>query len=209
MKRLLLILVHSVIWRSFLRFIIGVKYINRGVLKSQKQFILIANHNSHLDSMAIMSAMPIAMVNKVHPIAAEDFFGDKSTKEFLMKHFVNAILIPRKRPEKPGDPDALQIMSDLLIKGDSIILYPEGTRGEPGVMQDFKKGIALMVQRHPDVPVVPIFLDGLYKSMPKGVSVFLPSNSKLFVGEPIKFKSLETEVILKDSLEAILAAKTD
>ena len=209
MKRLLLILVHSVIWRSFLRFIIGVKYVNRSVLKSQKQFILIANHNSHLDSMAIMSAMPMAMVHKVHPIAAEDFFGDKSTKEFLMKHFVNAILIPRKRPEKPGDPDALQIMSDLLIKGDSIILYPEGTRGEPGVMQDFKKGIALMVQRHPDVPVVPIFLDGLHKSMPKGVSVFLPSNSKLFVGEPIKFKSLETEDILEDSLEAILAAKTD
>ncbi len=209
MKRLLLILVHSVIWRSFLRFIIGVKYVNRGVLKSQKQFILIANHNSHLDSMAIMSAMPMAMVHKVHPIAAEDFFGDKSTKEFLMKHFVNAILIPRKRPEKPGDPDALQIMSDLLIKGDSIILYPEGTRGEPGVIQDFKKGIALMVQRHPVVPVVPIFLDGLYKSMPKGVSVFLPSNSKLFVGEPIKFKSLETEDILEDSLEAILAAKTD
>lgn len=209
MKRLLLILVHSVIWRSFLRFIIGVKYVNRSVLKSQKQFILIANHNSHLDSMAIMSAMPMAMVHKVHPIAAEDFFGDKSTKEFLMKHFVNAILIPRKRPEKPGDPDALQIMSDLLIKGDSIILYPEGTRGEPGVMQDFKKGIALMVQRHPDVPVVPIFLDGLHKSMPKGVSVFLPSNSKLFVGEPIKFKSLETEDILGDSLEAILAAKTD
>ena len=159
--------------------------------------------------MVIMSAMPIAMVHKVHPIAAEDFFGDKSTKEFLMKHFVNAILIPRKRPEKPSDPDALQIMSDLLIKGDSIILYPEGTRGEPGVMQDFKKGIALMVQRHPDVPVVPIFLDGLHKSMPKGVSVFLPSNSKLFVGEPIKFKSLETEDILEDSLEAILAAKAD
>ena len=77
MKRLLLILVHSVIWRSFLRFIIGVKYVNRGVLKSQKQFILIANHNSHLDSMAIMSAMPMAMVHKVHPIADEDFFGDK------------------------------------------------------------------------------------------------------------------------------------
>ena len=76
-------------------------------------------------------------------------------------------------------------------------------------MQDFKKGIALMVQRHPEIPVVPIYLDGLHKSMPKGVSVFLPSNSKLFVGEPIKFKSLETEDILKDSLEAILSAKTD
>ena len=207
MKKLLLILIHSIIWRAFLRFIIGVKYVNRGVLKSHNQYMLIANHNSHLDSLAIMSAMPSAKVHRVHPIAAEDFFGDKTIKEFMMKHFVNAILIPRKRPEKPSDPDALQIMSDLLTKGDSIILYPEGTRGDPGVMQDFKKGIALIVQRHPDVPVVPIFLDGLHKSMPKGVSLFLPSNSKLYVGEPIEFKSLETKDILEDSLEAILNAK--
>ena len=99
MKRLILILTHSVIWRSFLRFIIGVKYVNRSVLKREKQYILIANHNSHLDSMAIMSAVPMKSIHKVHPIAAQDFFGDGSTVEFLMKHFVNAVLIPRKRPK--------------------------------------------------------------------------------------------------------------
>ena len=139
MKRLLLILVHSVIWRSFLRLIIGVKYVNSGVLKTQKQYILIANHNSHLDSLAIMSAMPLSKVHKLHPIAAEDFFGDKSIKEFLMKHFVNAVLIPRKRPEKPGDPDALQIMSDLLTKGDSIILYPDELGESLGLCKILKR----------------------------------------------------------------------
>ncbi|MBM55003.1 MAG: hypothetical protein CMB32_00390 [Euryarchaeota archaeon] len=208
MKRLILILTHSVIWRSFLRFIIGVKYVNRSVLKREKQYILIANHNSHLDSMAIMSAVPMKSIHKVHPIAAQDFFGDGSTVEFLMKHFVNAVLIPRKRPKNSNDPDPLQIMSDVLDIGHSIIIYPEGTRGEPGVMQEFKKGIAMMVQRHPDIPVIPIFLDGLHRSMPKGVNLFLPSNSKLFIGEPINFSSNETELILEESLQGILEAKT-
>ena len=75
-------------------------------------------------------------------------------------------------------------------------------------MQEFKKGIAMMVQRHPDIPVIPIFLDGLHRSMPKGVNLFLPSNSKLFIGEPINFSSNETEVILEESLQGILEAKT-
>ena len=158
--------------------------------------------------MAIMSAVPMKSIHKVHPIAAQDFFGDGSTVEFLMKHFVNAVLIPRKRPKNSNDPDPLQIMSDVLDIGHSIIIYPEGTRGEPGVMQEFKKGIAMMVQRHPDIPVIPIFLDGLHRSMPKGVNLFLPSNSKLFIGEPINFSSNETEVILEESLQGILEAKT-
>lgn len=194
------------LWRTFLRRIIGVKFVNRHTLKSYDQFIIIANHNSHLDSMAIMSSMPMQIVHKVHPIAAEDFFGDKSTKEFMMKNFINAVLIPRNKPEKPGDPDPLQIMSDLLNKGESIILFPEGTRGEPGVMQKFKAGIALMVQRHPDIPVIPVYLDGLHKSMPKGINLMLPSNSKLYVGDAISFRSLDKDVILEDALDAILSA---
>ena len=182
---------------------------NRHILKSYDQFIIIANHNSHLDSMAIMSSMPMQIVHKVHPIAAEDFFGDKSTKEFMMKNFINAVIIPRNKPEKPGDPDPLQIMSDLLNKGESIILFPEGTRGEPGVMQKFKAGIALMVQRHPDIPVIPVYLDGLHKSMPKGINLMLPSNSKLYVGDAISFRSLEKDVILEDALDAILSANQE
>ena len=179
---------------------------NREILGREKQYIIIANHNSHLDSMAIMSSLPLKMVHKVHPIAAEDFFGDKSIKEFLMKNFINAVLIPRKRPENPGDPDPLQIMSDVLDKGDSIILFPEGTRGEPGKIQDFKKGLALMVNKHPEIPVIPVYLEGLHKSMPKGIRLLLPSNSKLFVGNPIDFKSNEIEDILDDALVAILQA---
>lgn len=204
MKKLLLILVHSVLWRTIFKLVIGLRFYNREVLRKSKQYILIANHNSHLDSMAIMSAIPAKNVHTVHPIAAEDFFGDGSVKEFLMVNFVNAILIPRRRAKNPGDADPINMMSDLLKNGHSIILYPEGTRGEPGIMQEFKKGLALVASRHPEVDVIPIFIDGLHRTMPKGFSLILPYNCKLIVGEPIAFESYEIDDILKASENAIL-----
>jgi 1-acyl-sn-glycerol-3-phosphate acyltransferase len=203
MKKLLLILVHSVLWRTIFKLVIGLRFYNRDILKKSKQYILISNHNSHLDSMAIMSAIPANNVHTVHPIAAEDFFGDRSVKEFLMVHFVNAILIPRRRAKNPGEADPIDMMSNLLQRGHSIILYPEGTRGEPGVMQDFKKGLALVASKHPEVDVIPIFIDGLHRTMPKGFSLILPYNCKLIVGEPIVFESNEIDDILKASETAI------
>jgi 1-acyl-sn-glycerol-3-phosphate acyltransferase len=87
-------------------------------------------------------------------------------------------------------------------------LYPEGTRGEPGIMQEFKKGLALVASRHPEVDVIPIFIDGLHRTMPKGFSLILPYNCKLIVGEPIEFKSHDIDDILKASEKAIRDLET-
>ena len=84
MKKLILVLVHSILWRRIFKFFIGLSFYNRDVLRSKKQYILIANHNSHLDTMAIMSAIPMKNVHKVHPIAALDFFGKNPIKKFLL-----------------------------------------------------------------------------------------------------------------------------
>ena len=75
MKKIILIIIYTVFWRYFLRIIIGLKYVNRGILKKKKHFILIANHNSHMDTMALMSAIPSRYIHRVHQIAADDFFG--------------------------------------------------------------------------------------------------------------------------------------
>lgn len=207
MKKLILILVHSILWRRIFKFFIGLSFYNRDVLRSKKQYILIANHNSHLDSMAIMSAIPMNNVHRVHPIAAEDFFGKNPIKKFLLIHFVNAILIPRRRAKTEGESDPIEMMSKLLRNGDSIILYPEGTRGEPGVMQEFKKGLALLIQMHPEIDVIPIFIGGLHRTMPKGVSLILPYNCKMYIGNPISFHSYNLEDILSVAENSIVGAK--
>ena len=65
-----------------MRIFIGLKYFNNKSLKNIKQFILVANHNSHMDTMAIMSAIPPRFIHRVHPIAARDFFGNTLFKKF-------------------------------------------------------------------------------------------------------------------------------
>ena len=97
-----------------------------------------------MDTMAIMSAMPSRYIHRVHPVAAEDFFGGSRFKEILMRYMVNATLIPRKKANSDEDIDPIEVMSNLLKQGRSIIIYPEGSRGVPGVMTDFKKGIGYL-----------------------------------------------------------------
>ena len=197
MKKLILILIYTIFWRNFLKIFIGLKYYNRNVLKKKKQFILIANHNSHMDTMAIMSSIPSRYIHRVHPIAAADFFGGSKFKEKLMRYMVNATLIPRKRAESKEDVDPIQLMSNLIVKGRSIIVYPEGSRGVPGVMTDFKKGIGYLINKHPHVDVVPVYLDGIYKTLPKGKNLILPYNCEIIFGDTIQFESFEVDDILR------------
>ena len=199
MKKIILILIYTIFWRNFLKIFIGLKYYNRNVLKKKKQFILIANHNSHMDTMAIMSSIPPRYIHRVHPIAAADFFGGSKFKEKLMRYMVNATLIPRKRAESEEDVDPIQLMSNLIEKGRSIIVYPEGSRGVPGVMTDFKKGIGYLINKHPHVDVVPVYLDGIHKTLPKGKNLILPYNCKIIFGDSIQFDSFEVDNIVKKS----------
>ena len=117
MKKLILIITYTIFWRNFLKIIIGLKYYNQQILRKKKQFILIANHNSHMDTMAIMSAMPSRYIHRVHPVAAEDFFGGSRFKKILMRYMVNATLIPRKRANSDEDVDTIEVMSNLLKQG--------------------------------------------------------------------------------------------
>jgi len=199
MKKIILILIYTIFWRNFLKIFIGLKYNNRNVLKKKKQFILIANHNSHMDTMAIMSSIPSRYIHRVHPIAAADFFGGSKLKEKLMRYMVNATLIPRKRAESKQEVDPIQVMSNLIEKGRSIIVYPEGSRGVPGVMTDFKKGIGYLINKHPHVDVVPVYLDGIHKTLPKGKNLILPYNCKIIFGDTIQFDSFQVDDIVKKS----------
>ena len=208
MKKLILIIIYTVFWRNFLRIIIGLKYYNQQVLRKKKQFILIANHNSHMDTMAIMSSMPYRYIHRIHPIAAEDFFGGSRFKKILMRYLVNASLIPRKRANLEEDVDPIKMMSNLLINGRSIIIYPEGSRGTPGVMTDFKKGIGYLVKQNPTIDVIPVYLDGLHKTLPKGKNLILPYNCRIIFGDSVNFKSFELEDIIYEAEKAIHKVKS-
>lgn len=201
MKKIILIIIYSIFWKNFLKIFIGLKYVNEKTLKNKKQFILIANHNSHMDTMAIMSAMPSRYIHKVHPIAARDFFGGSLFKKILMRYLVNATLIKRDREDPENDP--IDSMDKMLKKSRSLILFPEGSRGISGVMAKFKKGLGYLIQRNPEINVIPVYLDNVYKTLPRGKNLILPYNCSIKFGDPIQFKSMEMDDILLSSEKAM------
>lgn len=201
MKKIILIIIYSIFWKNFLKIFIGLKYVNEKTLKNKKQFILIANHNSHMDTMAIMSAIPSRYIHKVHPIAARDFFGGSLFKKILMRYLVNATLIQRDREDPENDP--IDSMDKMLKKSRSLILFPEGSRGVPGVMTKFKKGLGYLIQRNPEINVIPVYLDNVYKTLPRGKNLILPYNCSIKFGDPIQYKSMEMEDILLSSEKAM------
>jgi 1-acyl-sn-glycerol-3-phosphate acyltransferase len=207
MRTLFLGLVYKIGMRFFLQVIIGVKYYNRSVLKRKDQYILVSNHNSHLDTMAMMTAVPFRKLHKTHPVAAGDYFGNNKFKSLLTKLFVNGILVARSQEAKGEFGDTIEKLSKIIQEGNSIIIFPEGSRGEPEVMQRFKKGIGVLLKNNPTVAYVPVYTKGLGTVMPKGRFLFVPYESDIYFGEPAYAKGKEVEDIVLEIEEQILRLK--
>ena len=118
-----------------------------------------------------------------------------------MRYLVNATLIQRDRDDPNNDP--IDSMDKMLKKTRSLILFPEGSRGVPGVMAKFKKGLGYLIQRNPEINVIPVYLDNVYKTLPRGKNLILPYNCSIKFGDPIKFKSMEMDDILLSSEKAM------
>lgn len=196
MQKLVLQLVYSVVVKAFLRIIVGVKFDNGKFLLNEKQFIIIANHNSHLDTMTILASLPRKLVHKVKPVAAADHFGKTKLKEKLSNYFVNTLLIQRKRDKENPANDPIHKMIHALDHGYSLILFPEGTRGAPEVQQPLKPGVALVLLQRPHIKYVPAFMTGMGKAMPKEDSLIVPFNCRLVYGTPQLISDTEVEPIL-------------
>jgi 1-acyl-sn-glycerol-3-phosphate acyltransferase len=197
MQKIFLKIIYSFFIRWFLKIIIGVKFDNANFLKSEKQFIIVANHNSHLDTMTILASLPSKIIDKVKPVAAADHFGKTRLKGILTNYFVNTLLIQRKRDKENPENDPINKMIKAIDDGYSLIIFPEGTRGEPEQQQPLKPGIAYVLQSRPNVKYVPAFMVGMGKAMPKDDNLILPFNSSLTYGQTTEIKSTEIADILK------------
>jgi len=197
MQKLILQFIYSIIVRGFLNLIVGVKFDDSKFLLKEKQFIIVANHNSHLDTMSLMASVPRKLIHKIKPVAAQDHFGKTKFHEKLSDFFVNSLLIQRKRDKENPDNDPINKMTKALDNGFSLILFPEGTRGEPEKEQPLKPGIGLVLSKRLDIKYVPVYMRGMGKAMPKGDNLIVPTNASLKFGQPTKIKSVEVDDILK------------
>lgn len=196
MQKLVLNIIYSFLLRGFLKIIVGVKFSKADFLLEEEQFIIVANHNSHLDTMTILASLPSKINHKVKPVAAADHFGKTKLKEKLTNFFVNTLLIQRKRDKENPENDPINKMIKTLDDGYSLLIFPEGTRGEPEISQPLKPGVALVLSSRPKVKYVPAYMKGMGKAMPKSDNLILPYNSTLIYGEPTSIENIELEKIL-------------
>lgn len=192
--------------------LLGIKIYGKQNLKFQEQFIIVANHNSHLDTMALMSSLPLHLLIKTHPVATAQYFGRKKWLVWLSNLFVNTVLIQRKEdveidPEAAQHMDsskALTLLENKLAEGHSLILFPEGTRGEPEKLQDFRKGIGVLLQRFPQIHYIPVFIHGTGKILPKGALFPIPFESSVRIGKPKLKSSNVVEEIVSEVRNSVL-----
>lgn len=184
-RQWLLWILYKVMWRTVFGVIIGLRYHWSKTPHPLGPVIYVANHNSHLDGMSLMTIVPSHRIHLTHSVAAQDFFGNSGFRRWSMKNLVNAVLISRSKSD--ADVDPVQLLDAMIRQGHSLILFPEGTRGVPGVMADFKRGVGHLASRHPEVPVIPVYLDGLYRNLPKGRSIIVPLGGTLVMGDPMHF----------------------
>jgi len=157
-------------------------------LPKQRPLLVVANHNSHLDALALMTLFGMRRLKYVQPVAAADYFLSNRLLAWFATNIIGIIPVHRgvqgvhDEREHPLAP-----ISEAIDNGQIVILFPEGSRGEPEILDRFKTGIIHIVKRHPDLLVSPIFMHGLGKSLPRGEALLVPFVCDLFIGEPLKW----------------------
>lgn len=166
--------------------VLGINIRHRERLPKKGPAILVANHNSHLDTLVMMTLFPLRMQNRIRPVAAADYFLKNRWMAWFSLNIMHIIPLQRKGGKK--NQDLFQGIYTALDQGDLVILYPEGSRGEPERLQRYKSGIYHLARKRPDVPIHPIFMHGLGKALPKGDPILVPFFCDVFVGEPFRWQ---------------------
>lgn len=181
---------------AFARGISGVQVRWAGCTPDAKQRIYFANHTSHLDFAVLWAALPGDVRAHTRPVAAGDYW-DKGIRAYLAQRVFRAVLIPR-RSAAGGHPLALHEarstidrLADAMGDTDSLIFFPEGTRGTGETMGPFRSGLYHLAKRKPDVELVPAYLENLSRILPKGEVLPVPLLSLLTFGAPMHVEADE------------------
>lgn len=204
MNRILKILFVALIVRPIVLIVLGLNIRGRNKLPLKGPAIIAANHNSHLDTMVLFSLYPLLKVHKLRPIAAADYF---LSNRFIAWFSLNVIgIIPISRSGANKKEELFSECHKALDAGDIILLFPEGTRGEPEQTSRLKKGIYHLVKDRTDTQITPVVTHGLGRALPRGEALFVPFNCDVVIGDKLPATSSSNELLslISDSFKNLL-----
>jgi len=187
------------------RLITGAQGHWKGCAPMAEQRIYFANHQSHLDWVLIWAALPRELRAATRPIAARDYWTKSAFRHWLTSAVFNAVYVARQRRD---DEDPLEPLAEALAHGDSLVIFPEGTRSSRGEPQAFKSGLYHLAARFPAVALVPAWIDNVQRVMPKGEVVPVPILCSVTFGAPIALEpGEERRPFLDRARRAVMALR--
>jgi len=186
-RRFLRLAVHVLV-RLYMKCFHRLRFRHRKALRKLSRCLIVANHTSHLDVLALLSAFPLRAVNRIRSIAASDYFCKSPIRAAIASLLGNIIPMDRSR----FDWRAMECCRKELDKGSIIIVFPEGTRSADGRMGHFQAGIGLMALST-EHPVLPARITGAYESWRKGQALPRRGRVKVRFGDPLTFDGLHND----------------
>jgi len=177
----------------------------KGCAPQADQRIYFANHQSHLDWVLIWAALPHELRATTRPIAARDYWTSGRFKHRITREVFNAVYVSRTRSD---DQDPLEPLAAALENGDSLVLFPEGTRSSKGEPQAFKSGLYHLAEKFPGVQLIPAWIDNVQRVMPKGEVVPVPILCTVTFGAPVVLQPGEDKrEFLERARDAVVALR--
>ena len=171
-------------------------------LRSNRSFVLVANHSSHLDTVCLLAGLPLRRLHRAFPAAAADYFFKSVPRTWIATVIVNALPFERQTQVR----HSLAICRELLANaGNVLIIFPEGTRSQTGEIQEFKPGIGSLIAGS-DVSVLPCYLDGAHRAWPKGKRIPRRRKVRLIIGAPRDYAKMPADKASSSAIAAELRA---
>jgi 1-acyl-sn-glycerol-3-phosphate acyltransferase len=185
---------------AFARGLSGVQIRWQGCAPEMRQRIYFANHTSHLDFVVLWSALPVDLRAHTRPVAAKDYW-QSGLRSYLAQRVFRAVLVERGSAARTAHDEhshgtgfaVIEQLAEAMGERDSLIFFPEGTRGSGETVGEFKSGLYHLAKRRSDVELIPAYLENLNRILPKGEILPAPLVSTLTFGAPMQIAEGENK----------------